>query len=177
VIGAPGKGIDQQLVWSIQGAANIELHQVLAGQPLAEKIAAAAFHRCFKGIGVEEFTETFRELDAAREIRKRCFRALLFGVDPTPRLRAVLVFQPAIRVRDHSAAVSVFDRIDSRGGWTVRCGRMLLRACKIGNLQAYSEKKRCLEQPSRCSDLVSVGAQNIVRSRLHDFSLGFREDG
>src|SRR5260370_32274894 len=126
VIGAPGKGINQQLVFSVQRAANIELHQVLIGQPLAEKIASPSFHRRFKGIGVEQLTESFAELRAAWEIRKRSGGTFLFGVHPCARLRALLVLQPAVGVSYDRGAVGVLRRINSRHGRTLRWRTTLL---------------------------------------------------
>ena len=54
VIGAPGQGIDQNLVGGVQSAANKKKREVLARQALAEEIAPASFHRRFEGIVMKE---------------------------------------------------------------------------------------------------------------------------
>jgi hypothetical protein len=121
VVGAPGQGINENLLGSVQGTANVEQRKILISGMFTVEIAAAAFDWDFKGVRVEEFAETLGESGATREIREGGFRALLLSFDPGSRFRTVLVFQPAISVSYHGAAVGVLYGIDSRRRWTL-CG-------------------------------------------------------
>ena len=59
MIGAPGQGIDQNLIGGVQAAANTKKREVLACQALAEEIAPASFHWRFEGIVMKEIRDPF----------------------------------------------------------------------------------------------------------------------
>src|SRR5258708_32832892 len=121
------------------------------GQAVGEKIGVRSVQGGFKGIGVEELTESFAELRAAWEIRKRSGGTFLFGVDPCVRLRAVLVLQPAVGVSYDRGAVGVLRRINSRHGRTLRWRSRLLPVRRSRNFQGHPEQKCSAKPQSQCS--------------------------
>jgi hypothetical protein len=147
----PGEGVDKELIGSVRGAPDVELEKILAGSAFAEKIAAAALYGRFIGVCVEELGEAGGQLGAAGKVGKRCLSTFLFGGNPCTSLPAILIFEPAIRIGDDGAAVSVLCGIDTRRGrafWGWR-GILLLSGSQASKRQVHDDEEPYSQHVSR----------------------------
>src|SRR5216684_9002172 len=178
MIGAPRQGIDQQLIRAVDAAAHKDLEEILASQPLAEEVSSASFDRRLEGIRVQQLREPLAEFHAARQIRKSSLRALLFGINPGTRFRAVLVFEPSVGVSNNRAAIGVLFRIDSRPRRTLCCRRGGLGPGQASMPQTRGQKERSTQHQLWYASQFPGTAKKSVRCRPHrsSFAPGQADD-
>src|SRR5437870_7649208 len=114
VVRAHGMRIDQHRVAAVQALAQIEHELVLAGQALAEKVAAIALGREFDGVDLQQRGESPLQVFAPGQPSQQRISVGVLCVDPRARFRRLLVFEPTVRVYQLDAMQYFCDVIHAR---------------------------------------------------------------
>ena len=94
------RGIDEQDVGRIRSFAHIDGEEVLTNTAPGEEVAAVANDRRAQLIGAEQRFDASGETRLVGKIVEKRVGVGIFPIDPCPRLRAVLIFEPSVGVGD-----------------------------------------------------------------------------
>ena len=93
-------GIDQQDVRRIRSLTHVDREEVLTDAALSKEIAAVANNRCAQLIRAEQRLDARRQTLLAGEVVEDRVGVCVLPIDPCPRLRTLLIFEPAVRIAD-----------------------------------------------------------------------------
>ena len=118
--------VDQNLLLASRALPHADDEEVLVRKPLHEEVAAVAFDRHVDRVDFHELSKPLLELLASRERPQDRLRVVVLALDPRSRVRAFLIFEPAVGVSDLDAVDHFFHVAPAalgRGGvtWNLFC--------------------------------------------------------